>query len=79
MSALQRLQTSASGSILCLKLTQGWTAAPSQADAARSEPQVDRLACGYLVGITKFGSHVVSGGNAVQSASAKTMVKKIGH
>jgi DNA-binding transcriptional LysR family regulator len=32
-----------------------------------------------FVGITRFGSQVVSGGNTVHSASANSMVRKIGH
>jgi hypothetical protein len=42
-------------------------------------PKAMRPSPDYLVGITRFGSHVVSGGNMVQSARATTIVKKIGH
>jgi hypothetical protein len=33
----------------------------------------------YIAGMTRLGSQVVSGGNSVHSASANTMVRKIGH
>ena len=42
------------------------------------EDTSSRLA-GYLVGMTRFGSHVVRGGNTVHNANANSMVRKIGH
>ena len=33
----------------------------------------------YFVGMTRFGSQVVRGGNTVHSARANSMVRKIGH
>ena len=38
-----------------------------------------RVSGPYFVGMTRFGSHVVSGGNSVHSASANSIVRKIGH
>ena len=38
-----------------------------------------RIRARYLRGITRFGNQVVSGGNAVTSPSANSIIKKIGH
>ncbi len=38
-----------------------------------------RIRVRYLRGITRFGNQVVSGGNAVTSPSANSIIKKIGH
>jgi hypothetical protein len=44
-----------------------------------SPGEVNLPTLAYFVGITILGSQVVSGGNSVHSASASSMVRKIGH
>ena len=41
--------------------------------------EVNLSTLAYFVGMTRLGSQVVSGGNSVHSASANSMVRKIGH
>jgi integrase len=41
--------------------------------------EVNLSTLAYFVGMTRLGSQVVNGGNSVHSASANSMVSKIGH